>query len=242
MSVTVSDWIPDRVRRNSCIWPPTPNSKPRWTNSVRMYVPASQLIHTIPGSNHSSSYYQSAMLNQIIIQNQHQIQEYLNDSTIQLQIANSICLLCFDTVGWANGLHMVQLMPLHHNTPSCLASFRSRLLLPFWYRLVPEKMPLNRCTAEAVVAEITDSTASDQTVQQFHQSFPLQTLFIPKDWLHGFLTAISAVVSNKFFSFCFCMELSWLHVSFRQQWQHSLSLCSMNRQWLKKCVNKWKVL
>jgi len=149
-----------------------------------MYVPASQLIHTIPGSNHSSSYYQSAMLNQIIIQNQHQIQEYLNDSTtlnIQLQIADSICLQCFDTVGWANCLHMVQLMPLHPSTPSCLASFKSRLLLPFWYRLVLEKRPLNRCTAVAVAVEITDSTTSDQTVQQFHQSFPLQTLFIPKD-------------------------------------------------------------
>jgi len=34
-------------------------------------------------------------------------------------------------------LHMVQLMPLHPKTPtpSSLASFKSRLVLPFWYQL-----------------------------------------------------------------------------------------------------------
>jgi len=39
-------------------------------------------------------------------------------------------------------LHMAQLMPLS------LASVKSRLVLPFWYRLtwvVPEKGPLNGC-------------------------------------------------------------------------------------------------
>ena len=39
-------------------------------------------------------------------------------------------------------LHMFQLMPL----PLSLASVKSRLVLPFWYRLtwvVPEKGPLN---------------------------------------------------------------------------------------------------
>jgi len=35
----------------------------------------------------------------------------------------------------ADCLHMVQLMPLHPKTPSSLASFKSRLVLPFWYRL-----------------------------------------------------------------------------------------------------------
>ena len=42
-------------------------------------------------------------------------------------------------------MHMVQLMPLHPKTPSSLASFKSRLVLPFWYRLtevVLEKRPL----------------------------------------------------------------------------------------------------
>jgi len=47
-------------------------------------------------------------------------------------------------------LHMVQLMPLHPETPSSLASFKSRLVLPFWYRLtqiVLEIRPLNGCSS-----------------------------------------------------------------------------------------------
>ena len=49
----------------------------------------------------------------------------------------------------ADCLHMVQLMPLHPVTPSSLASFKSRLVLPFWYRLTQvalEKRPLNGCS------------------------------------------------------------------------------------------------
>jgi len=47
-------------------------------------------------------------------------------------------------------LHMVQLMPLHPKTPSSLASFTSRLVFPFWYRLtqvVLEERPLNGCSS-----------------------------------------------------------------------------------------------
>ena len=46
----------------------------------------------------------------------------------------------------ADCLHMVQLMPLPSQAPPSLASFKSRLVLPFWYRLtqvVLEKRPLN---------------------------------------------------------------------------------------------------
>jgi len=35
----------------------------------------------------------------------------------------------------ADCLHVVQLMPLLSKAPSSLASFKSRLVLPFWYRL-----------------------------------------------------------------------------------------------------------
>ena len=48
----------------------------------------------------------------------------------------------------ADCLQMVQLMPLLSKTPSSLASFKSRLVLPFWYQYTPvvlEKRPLNGC-------------------------------------------------------------------------------------------------
>ena len=51
-------------------------------------------------------------------------------------------------------LHIVQLMPLYLKTPPSLASFKSRLILPFWYQLtqvVPEKTLLNRCSVVVVI-------------------------------------------------------------------------------------------
>ena len=42
-------------------------------------------------------------------------------------------------------LHMVQLIPLHPKTTSSLVSFKARLVLPFWYRVVLEKRTLNGC-------------------------------------------------------------------------------------------------
>ena len=53
----------------------------------------------------------------------------------------------------ADCLHMVQLMPLHLKTTSSLASFKSRLVLPFWYWLtqaVLEKRLLNGCSGTVV--------------------------------------------------------------------------------------------
>jgi len=52
----------------------------------------------------------------------------------------------------ADCLHIVQLMPLHLKTPSSLASFKSRLVLPFWYQLtevVVEKRRLNGCSSSS---------------------------------------------------------------------------------------------
>jgi len=43
----------------------------------------------------------------------------------------------------ADCLRMVQLMPLHRKSPSSLASFKSRLVLPFWYRL--SQVVLGKC-------------------------------------------------------------------------------------------------
>ena len=49
-------------------------------------------------------------------------------------------------------LYMVQLMPLHPKILSSLASFKSRLVLSFLYRLtqvVLEKRPLNGCSSSS---------------------------------------------------------------------------------------------
>jgi len=48
-------------------------------------------------------------------------------------------------------LHMAQQMPLPLTVTHCLASVKSRLVLPFWYRLtwvVPDKGPLNGCVCD----------------------------------------------------------------------------------------------
>jgi len=61
-----------------------------------------------------------------------------------------------------------QLMPLHPQTTSSLASFKSRLVLPFWYhrltQVVHEKKPSNGCSSSnvVVVGLITNSRAVTQ--------------------------------------------------------------------------------
>ena len=67
-----------------------------------------------------------------------------------------LCLQCFDTVGWAVERAVKKLSEVQtciwpngcHCHSLSLASIKSRLVLPFWYRLtrvVPEKGPLNGC-------------------------------------------------------------------------------------------------
>jgi len=65
-------------------------------------------------------------------------------------------------------MHMVQLMPQHPKTPSSLASFKSRLVLPFWYLLkqvVLEKIPLNGCSSSS-----SSSSSSIQDLQPTYNS------------------------------------------------------------------------
>jgi len=103
--------------------------------------------------------------------------ESQNGNKKSLCTVHHFCLQCFDLLfgrqeeytGCKNGvvrcwcgvclergadcLRMVQLMPLHPQTPYSLASFKSRLVLPFWYRLtqvVLEKRPLNGCSSSVV--------------------------------------------------------------------------------------------
>jgi len=63
----------------------------------------------------------------------------------------------------ADCLHTFQLMPLLPKTSSSLASFKFRLVLPFWYRLtqvVLEKTPLNGCSSSVVVVVVVVVTES----------------------------------------------------------------------------------
>jgi len=58
----------------------------------------------------------------------------------------------------ADCLYKVQLIPLHPKTSSSLASFTSRLVLPFWYQLtqvVLEKRPLNRSSSSSTATLAT---------------------------------------------------------------------------------------
>jgi len=48
---------------------------------------------------------------------------------------------------------MVQLMPLHPKTPSSPASFKSRLVLPFWY-LFTQVVLLNGIVVVVVEVEV----------------------------------------------------------------------------------------
>jgi len=72
----------------------------------------------------------------------------------------------------ADCLHMVQLMPLRPEPPSSLASFKSRLVLPFWYRptqVVLEKRPLNGCSVVVVVGlHLTPYVVQRHTQQNCH--------------------------------------------------------------------------
>jgi len=60
---------------------------------------------------------------------------------------------------------MVQLMPPLLKTPSSFASFKSRLVLSFWYRLmqvVLEKRPLNGCSSCIVLSDLSMALQMDK--------------------------------------------------------------------------------
>ena len=64
---------------------------------------------------------------------------------------------------------MVHLMPLHTKTPPCLASFKSRLVLLFWYQLtqvVLEERPLNGCVC--VFTRLLKQTQRDMQTRWLH--------------------------------------------------------------------------
>ena len=77
----------------------------------------------------------------------------------------------------ADGLHMVQLMPLHPQTLSSFASFKSRLFLPFWYlptRVFLEKRSLNGCSSNRLAGLWFDS--QEHLMQKYLRSDTLHAL------------------------------------------------------------------
>ena len=64
----------------------------------------------------------------------------------------------------ADCFHMVQLMPLP--SPSSLASFKFRLVVPFWYlrtEVFLAKRPLNRCSVVIVVVQLVCAVVQQLT-------------------------------------------------------------------------------
>jgi len=60
----------------------------------------------------------------------------------------------------ADCLHMVQLMSLHPKTPSSLASFKSKLVLPFWFRLTQAVLEKRTMKMENELVTVVDSSSS----------------------------------------------------------------------------------
>jgi len=66
----------------------------------------------------------------------------------------------------ADCLHMVQLMPLHPQTPSSHASFKSRLVFTFLvptYPGCPGKEAINRCSSSSSSSSICNMHVSEHT-------------------------------------------------------------------------------
>jgi len=82
-------------------------------------------------------------------------------------------------------LHLAQLMPLPLTLS--LASVKSRLVLPCWYRLtwvVPEKGPLNRCVL-LLGRSSTESRSSSLSTSGIDTDVSPHHLLLPVDYLHG---------------------------------------------------------
>ena len=86
-----------------------------------------------------------------------------------------------------------------------LASVKSRLVLPFWYRLTwvfPEKGPLNGWWSVLIIIGIPSpphsfipGLKSFFSANPFHRSIP----FLHQDWLHGFPRLIVTSISVFYF-------------------------------------------
>ena len=132
----------------------------------------------------------------------------------------------------ADCLHVVQLMPLLPKTPSSLASFKSRLVLHFLYRLhqvVLEKRPLIGCCN--VVGLHKDCTSLPKTVSSlalFKSILAFHFLFV-RHFLCSYASASPTDGPEVFFvrlSVCMCMcayFCSWAEACRRLEGRRSKS-------------------
>ena len=113
-------------------------------------------------------------------------------------------VICLDR--GADCLHMVQLMPLHPKTPSSLASFKSRLVLPFWHwltQIIWEKRPLNGCSSSCdhftcFQPQATDAAYCCMQFQAVHQWTCEPGQWVPAQWSCSGRNRCSQMESSRF--------------------------------------------
>ena len=106
------------------------------------------------------------------------------------------CVICLER--GADCSHMVQLMPLHPETASSLASFKSRLVLPYWYRLTQGLSWKRGCYNGCSVVVVGQASNNADLCTWW--------LGLPSGSLHCILYILTDVVNSLCLSSYFC---SW---------------------------------
>jgi len=75
---------------------------------------------------------------------------------------------------------MVQLIPVHPKTPSCLASFKSRLVLPFWCLLTQVVLLSSSCSSSISSIRSVEKPAPSVHRESFLQQLEKQ---VKRNWL-----------------------------------------------------------
>ena len=120
----------------------------------------------------------------------------------------------------AGCLCIVQLMPLHSKIPSSLASFKSRLVLPFWYwltQVVMEKRTLDVFSSSSSVWFSFFSQCCDELWCNVQVSFPgvvCETFRSLLEFLYTGTTSSVDCIADSF-SMSRCMDLIevWIHTN-----------------------------
>ena len=113
-------------------------------------------------------------------QEEHSACKKLSDEVlVWLSVWSEVQTVCI----WPSWCHC------HPKTPSSLASFQSRLILPFWYwltQVVLEKRPLNRCSSSSIYFVIVNDrlTAFDILSSSLEEQL-IVTIIQSHSMIHG---------------------------------------------------------